>query len=148
MGIIGERKMKPSEKKALTKQRQAKPLPPINDEGEVIYVPHITEVPELIDVLPELAEEYREIATKIAPLEIRKKEIGADIKALLDAVGRKSIRGNGWIVTRSMDTETETLSREKLLEFGVDIDVIEAAVVKTPKAGYVQVKKSKEEDNE
>lgn len=129
------RTITPSEQRAILTKEEVEGV-----EAEK-RVKHITEVEELVDVLPDMAREYRGISAKIAPLEARKKELGAEIKALLDAVEVGSIRGDDWIAIRTKDTKTFTLSAEKLLMNGVEMDVIKESYDESPKAGFVQVKK-------
>lgn len=131
----GFRSLKPSEREALMRQN------PITDPER--YVPHITEVPDLVDCLPDMATEYRDIQDQMTALEARKKELAGEIKVLLDALELRAVRGDGWMVTRVKDTETESLSQERLLALGVSMDTILEAIVKSPKAGYVQVSKPK-----
>ena len=110
-----------------------------------VPVPTIDEFPDLFDVLPDLAKEYRRLSAEIAPLEERKKELGKDINALLDAVGVKSIKGDGWMAIRFEESYTESLSREKLLMAGVSLEQLDAGIERKPKASYVQVKEVKGE---
>lgn len=131
----GKRVIRPSEEKAILTKEEVEG---VDSEKRA---KHITEVEDLVDVLPDLAREYRDINIRIAPLEKRKKELGAEIKLLMDAVSETSIRGDDWIAVRSADSETKTLSAERLLLNGVEMDIIEDSYEKSPKAGYVQVKK-------
>lgn len=132
----GTRKLKPSEAKAAQSRPKDGDLP---FEAEAKSV-DVETIPELADCLPDLCARYRELHIEIAEREKEKKELGADIKALLDAVGQTAVHGTNWVAVRSRDTEKESLSKEKLLENGVGMDVIEASIEKTPVSGYVQVK--------
>lgn len=132
-----KRTAKPAEREAVAKRAAAMPTVDSN-------TPHITDFPDLVDVIPDLAAEYRDISDNLKPLEVRKKEVGDEIKALVDAADLKSVRGTGWIITRSADTFTETIKPELLLANGVTMDQIAASTVRTPRAGYVQVKKLEE----
>ena len=106
-------------------------------------VPHVTEYEDLVDVLPDLAAEYRGIVESIKELEARKKEIGADIEALLSAVDARAFRGDNWVATRVEGAERETIKPELLLAEGVTMTQIEKATVVTQSAGYVQVRELK-----
>lgn len=106
--------------------------------------PHITRYPDLVDILPDMAVEYRALSDQIKQLEDRKKELGTELKALMDAAEATSIRGDGWVVTRSRDTETNKLSPELLLKAGVGYEILNACTITEKRAGYVQVKALKE----
>lgn len=114
-----------------------------NATGEKRPPASLTDYPELEDVLPDLAIEYRAISDTIAPLEKRKKELAGEINALLDAVGERAIRGPGWTAFYVDGGVTEKITAEKLLERGVAMEDIIAATERTPKAGYVQVRETK-----
>lgn len=137
-----KRKITKKEKKAIQSKESVNGVDP-EFVDEKRRVPHITEFEDLIDVLPDLAIEARAIAAKLAPLEARKKEIAEEIKLYLDAVKQTSIRGDNWVAVRTKDTEVESLSPELLVKEGVTLDQIAAAIVKNPKAGYVQVREWK-----
>lgn len=125
--IKGKRTLRPAEREALMKNN---PSP---------VAPHITEFPDLVDVLPDLAVEYRELCDAIAPMEARKKELAEQINALLDAVDQRKIRGDGWVAFYVAGGEVVTLSPEKLLALGVTIDQIEEATERKPKKGHIRV---------
>lgn len=100
---------------------------------------HITEYPDLVDCLPDMAIRVRELIALIKPLEEEKKDLNGQINALLSAVGVKSIRGDGWLATYVDGGVQERIVPERLLELGLTLEDIEAATERKPKAGYVQV---------
>lgn len=134
MAPKGSRAIRAREQEALDKHAAEIP----NGNGTS---PHITQFPDLVDVLPDMCAEYRSISDQMKALEDRKRELGSDIKALMDAAEVTSVRGDGWVAIRSRDTETHKLNPEKLLKAGVGWEVLNACTDTTPKAGYVQVKR-------
>lgn len=140
--LKGKRSAKPSEQKAIAKAAVGSdPRLPDYMRGNPAAPParHITEYPDLVDCLPDMAVRYRELLDTIKPLEAEKKELGKDINALLDAVGVKAIRGDGWLATYVDGGNIERIVPERLLELGLTLEDIEAATERKPKAGYVQV---------
>lgn len=98
----------------------------------------LAEYPDLADVLPDLCVEYRAVHEQIAALEKRKKELSATISPLMEAFNANSITdGDSWTVVRSRGTNS-TISKTRLVEKGVSVDIITYATVKTP-YWYVQV---------
>jgi hypothetical protein len=74
--------------------------------------------------------EVRELQEQITAMEARKKQIVEDeIRPTLRQVKLDKVRGEGWLAIKNMRT-TKTISAEKLIENGVDMDVIEASTVK------------------
>lgn len=71
--------------------------------------------------------EYREIQDQIAALETRKREIMEnDIRPAFDKLGLTKVSCDGFNITRSTQNR-KTIKRERLVELGVDIDVIDQA---------------------
>lgn len=130
MALKGSRSAKGREKEQLAKAAAQ------SDEKS----PHITEFPELVDVLPELCEEYRRQHSIAAAAETRKKELASEIKALMDAVEATGIRGDNWVAVRVPDGETNKLDPKLLLKAGVSYQTLNACTVTSPRAGYVQIK--------
>lgn len=98
----------------------------------------LSDYPDLADVLPELAEEYRLCHEAEKAAKARKTELTELILPLMTAVGAKSVTdGDKWTVVKSRGTNV-TIKKERLLEKGVSVDIIEFATVKTP-YDYVQV---------
>lgn len=139
MNMLGKRSIRPKEREAMAKKRADQPYDPQMPPT----TPHITEFPDLVDVLPDMAKRVRELADAIAPLDEERKSIQKDINALLDAAGAGSIMGDDWIAVRYYDTFTESLSPEKLLAAGVTLEQLQAGTEKKPKAGYVQIRERK-----
>jgi hypothetical protein len=127
------RTIKPKEREAIMKKSAAD------------AAPHITEYPDLVDVLPDLCVEYRKYHLQAKEGEEKKKELAPQIEGLLEAVGAKRIRGSSWQVTRVDGGYVESLDPKLLLEHGVSIETIAACTVKTPKKGYIQVTEVKGE---
>ncbi len=140
----GKRKAVPSEKAAVAKKAAGSDprLPDyMQKEYEKAPAPHITDFPDLVDILPDLAIECRQVMDAIRPLEARKKELVSDINALLDAVGQKRIRGDGWLAIYIEGGYTERVIPERLLALGLTMTQIEEATERKPKAGHVEVRK-------
>lgn len=100
----------------------------------------ISEFPDAEDILPDLANESREIAEKIKLLDKRRKEIGADIGSILDILDYPSISGDGWVVVKSSGGGTPSISPELLLKNGVSLAIIKKCTVYSDKYEYVQVR--------
>lgn len=131
--VLYARTIRKKELEAVAKKERANPT----------GIPSIVHFPELVDVLPDLAVEYRAIKVQQDKLEARRKELAAEIDALLDAAEVLSIRGDGWTVHKTLPGEKKVLSKELLLELGVTLEQLEAATESVPTAGYVQVKEFK-----
>ena len=98
----------------------------------------IDDFPDLVDVLPGLAERSRLLADEINVRDAERKEISKTIDALMVAAEADSITGVGWGVVRTKGTKT-SLSKERLLENGVTLDQIERSTT-TSTYYYVQVR--------
>lgn len=129
--LKGRRSAKPKEQAAIAKQVTA----------ATAALPHITAFPELVDVLPDLVEEYRGLLDQEANIKARKEELGPELMALLEAVEQKSIRGNNWVVSRADGAWQSKITAEGLLAQGVTMDQIDAATERKQSRGYVQVKR-------
>jgi hypothetical protein len=135
-----QRKIKPSEREALRRKFVA-------DNPSVLttkeYIPHVTEVEDLADVLPEMVSEYQELQEAIAEAEERKRELNDLIKALFEAAEIRAVRGDGWVASRSKDSVRRTLKPEKLLEHGVSMAVIEDSYEEKLQAGSLSVRRER-----
>lgn len=99
------------------------------------------------DRLPDLCAQYREYSQEKSALEAAMKSIKQDI----DAIAKKarivnSVGGDGWQLTRVTSTR-RTLSKERLLEKGVKMPVIEYATTEK-RSTYYRVLDRKEEASE
>lgn len=99
------------------------------------------------DRLPDLCAQYREYSQEKSALEAAMKSIKQDI----DAIAKKarivnSVGGDGWQLTRVTSTR-RTLSKERLLEKGVTMPVIEYATTEK-RSTYYRVLDRKEEASE
>lgn len=101
---------------------------------------------QLIDLPPDVAHEleavcytYRSTQMEIRSLEEVKRELKPHLERLAKSIfSRRKIRtveGENWLFIE-VRKEQRTLSREKLLELGVSMGVIEAATVVTPRVEY------------
>jgi hypothetical protein len=108
--------------------------------------PLMSAFPELADVLPALCEEYRQLAKDAGWIEKRKKALGAEIMPLMEAVDCDVIAADdrSWTVYRSEGCNV-SISKERLLELGVSMAIIEKATKRTPYF-YVQVRGSADEE--
>lgn len=78
--------------------------------------------------LAELCSEYRQLATQVSALETGKRVLMTDIKSHAKRARVVRVRGDkGGLLTRCEGRRT--LSKERLLESGVAMAVIEAAMV-------------------
>lgn len=96
--------------------------------------------------LPSLCAQYREYAQEKGAIEAAMKSIKSDI----DAIAKKArivstVGGEGWMLSRTTSTR-KSLSREKLLEKGVGMDLIEAATVEK-RSTFYRVLERKAEDS-
>jgi len=114
---------------------------PAKQEKEPASRP-LVEFPDLVDVLPVLCGEYRDLVEQISELEARKKELGASIMPLLEDAGCDSIAGDGWVANRVRGTSSK-LMPELLLQNGVRMEIIEKSTKKSH-YWYVQVRKAVE----
>lgn len=126
------RKLKPKEKEALAKV----PTP----EGES-KMAHISQYPDLVDVLPDLAAESLKLAAEIKPKEVRRKEISVELTALVQYGAGQSVRGEDWAIVYYPETSTWETDDAKLLAAGVDMETIQACKVERKKSAYVQVQR-------
>lgn len=78
----------------------------------------------------ELVKERQKLKAKIGPLEDRVKEINHDLEMHLVAAGDKTTLSGKWRVTLVFAT-TKSIKAEKLLEKGVEAEVIAASTVST-----------------
>lgn len=113
--------------------------PASEDEGIVGIAGRLADFPDLIDVLPDLATEYRAIQDQLNKLEARKKELSTEIDPLMLAVGAKSITHEEWTVVRCGGGRSDVVP-ELLLMKGVGMDIIKACTKKQSWT-YVQVRK-------
>lgn len=113
---------------------------PSSDEEYVSRVRGIEEFPDIAGILPEIAEESREIAIKIAKLDKRRKELNEEVKALLEIADYPSIGGEDWVCVRASGGGVPSISAEKLLQHGVSLKIIEKCTVFSDKYTYVQVR--------
>lgn len=138
-GSEAVRSAKPSEKKALKKKAEQDAAAANGDPAYESKARPIEEFPELADVLPELCLEYRRLHKVEKEAEKAKKAIGDDIGPLLEAVGCNSITdGAEWAAVRCKGSKS-SISATKLVELGVDPDIIEQATV-TNEYWYTQVR--------
>lgn len=93
-------------------------------------------------------EHYRELVGEIKSLEQQKKELGVEIEALLLVSGKKSLAAGDLFAVSCNGRTAGSLSKQLLLEQGVDAAVIEDAWVPGNSYTYVQVKKLGEKDSE
>ena len=138
MAKLHERKATGSEKKAIKKAKASgNGFAEAKVEQESTAVP-IETFPDLQDVMDEYCHEYREIAEHMRILEERRKELSDVIMQLVLESRVDSIVGDNYHVVKVTQTR-RPLSETKLVELGVDPDVIAAAkgeVVTT----YLQVR--------
>lgn len=117
------------------------PTPAPADQGASVS---IDKFPELVDVLPPLAAEYRALCRAEETIKLRKKELAADIEPLLLAVDCMSINGidpdtgEPWYAMRSKGGSSK-LDPKLLLARGVGMDVIADCTVKKTYY-YIQVR--------
>lgn len=114
--------------------------PPVPPKEFTSNARPLEEFPDLIDVLPDMAKEYRRIHIQSVIIEKRKKELGSEITALLEAVGHNSIQHDDWVCIRARGRSASSISPEKLLEKGIESDIITACTVEGKVYFYAQVK--------
>lgn len=95
-------------------------------------------VPDIADCLPDLVEEYRQLSAEEAVIKARKDEIAPQVLALLEAVGQRAVFTDEWAVRRQTNVNV-SISREKLLAAGVDMDTIEEATERKETKPFIQV---------
>lgn len=121
----------PAKKQAQTKEKdkpKTPPQPPVSLDA----------VPDIADCLPDLVEEYRQLSAEEAVIKARKEEIAPEVLALLEAVGQRSVFTDEWAVRRQTNVNV-SISREKLLAAGVDMDTIEEATERKETKPFIQV---------
>lgn len=140
------RKIKPSEKRAMAKKAQSQAVqqqrasePAGADVERQSNARPLAEFPDLMDVLPDLAKRYREIHEQGVAIEKEKKELGGLIMPLLEAVGHDSITDEDWNAVRCRGANVQ-ISKTKLIELGVDPEIVAKATVKSTYY-YLQVRK-------
>lgn len=139
--VLGKRKATPSELRAMTRLWEKREAATIMADDPTTEVHHITQYEDLVDVLPEMIEAYRNAHSAATVAEKTKKELQPQIMGLLEAVGQKSLRGDHWQVTRcGSGKNPDVISAELLLAEGVAMDVIERCTVKgKDKADHIRV---------
>lgn len=102
------------------------------------------EFPQLPTEFQNLVEEYRaaHIAEQVA--QEAKKRLSKEIEPLLLVVGEKRLAVGGLVAVQCNGSTASTLSKEKLLEKGVDPAIIAAAIVPGKSYTYIQVIKKEE----
>lgn len=73
-----------------------------------------------------LCESIRQAQEEIAPWEAVKKDATEELKPLVKKARLTKVKGDGFYFYRTVQTR-KTLSKEKLLELGVSMDIIEQA---------------------
>jgi len=91
-----------------------------------------------------ICEEIRETQTQLNALETIKDGLRDDLADLTRRARIRAIKitGPGWNMLKST-TKRSSISKEKLLDAGVGMDVIEEATVTTESAPYWKVSKGK-----
>lgn len=98
----------------------------------------LDDVEDLQDCLPERVEEFRQLKAERAVIDARLDELGPEIIALLEAVGQRAVYTDEWQVSRATNVNVQ-ISKEKLVEAGVDPDVITACTVKKETRAFAKV---------
>lgn len=139
---------KAAAKKAATKpvkttKKPAAKTAPVKAAPEPKYVPVVADeetAGALADAgFNELCCQYRAACDVIAEAEITKKTLAAEIEPMMEAVEVDSVVNPDWTAVRARGKSVQ-LKREKLLQKGVSMAVIEACTVSKPYT-YIQVVK-------
>lgn len=93
----------------------------------------------LADSLPDLAAEYLVISAQIRELEARKTEIRKMIETIIIESCEPDIRGDFFLVETVVSHRPKRLSETKLLEAGIEMEVIEYAREGGEEYTYVKV---------
>lgn len=103
--VAGERHIRPSEERALTKKQQK--------------LDEVANWEDIADSMPDflvLAEEFRELTDDAKLIEDRRKEIAPQLEAAVVLGGKRKIQGGKYLVNRVEMPATYKLSPEKLVE--------------------------------
>lgn len=96
--------------------------------------------------LSRACEEYRDLQEQINALKAAQDLAKEEIKELAkspELATMKSVRGEGWLLTKVAGRRSETISAAKLVEQGVGMDVIEKAKEVKEGSPYYTVKGAK-----
>lgn len=115
--------------------------PHVNGDTSAGRARPLEEYPDLMDVLPELCDRYREIQVEVKALEEERQSLSLQIMPLLEAVGAESVAGDSWVVSRTKGSRS-TIVPELLLKEGVTTDQIAAATRKV-EYFYIQLRERK-----
>lgn len=125
------RKATSSEKKAMAKKEGV-------TEGEPKTALPVSDFEEYREVIDLYCHEYRELSEKMKELEARRKELSEVLYDVMREVRYDSIVGDNYHIVRVIQTR-RPLSETKLVELGVDPDVIDRARGEVT-TDYVQVR--------
>lgn len=126
-----------AEKAAAKAEKEGKPAP----KPAVA----LDDAPDLQDCLPDLVGEFRMLKSEKAVIDARLDEIGPQIVALLEAIGERAVFTDEWQVSRATITNVQ-ISKEKLVEAGVDPDVIAECTVRTETRAFAKLTVRGEKD--
>lgn len=96
--------------------------------------------PGLADDLPTKAAEYISLNAQIKECESRKEELKLEIEAIRLACQEEAISGDFFVVERVKSHSPKKLSADKLVEHGVELDVIDECYVGGTEYEYTQVR--------
>ncbi len=82
-----------------------------------------------------LCEEYREISEQTSALAAAKKALMSDIRTIAETNHVEKVAAGDWTLSKCTRSTT-SISGEKLLEKGVDMDIIDAATVVSTSSFY------------
>jgi hypothetical protein len=123
-GTSNDRELSGLERKLLAKKRQA--------EADTVDWEVSTDLQALSPLtsdgltFPQMVERYRQLKEDAALIQAELDEIRPLMEATVILSGKKRVRTGGWQVTR-VEKDTRTIVKERLIDQGVRIEVIEAA---------------------
>ena len=121
----GERYARRGEKLAMAKRQQ-----------QIDEIANWEDIADEMPDLPDLVREFRDIQDKINELEARKKELSPILVAATIIGGKKQLACGHYKVNRISNPGHDAIVPEKLVEKGVDLDVIAYATKKVGASEY------------